>query len=107
MAELSTKPINEITRRLKDTLHPLKIYLFGSHATGQADEDSDIDLLAVVPDTEKSLREIAQQGRASLWGLKTPIDLIVCTNSQLERYGDVKNTVMNEALYEGRLVYGT
>jgi len=107
MKELSTELINEIINRLKDTLHPLKIYLFGSHAYGHTDPDSDIDLLVVVPDTEKSTREIAQQGRTSLWGLKTPVDLIVCTEAQFQRYGDVKNTVINEALCEGRLVYGS
>ena len=107
MKELSKELIKEITNRLKDALHPLKIYLFGSHACGNADKDSDIDLLVVVPDMDKSAREIARKGRASLWGLKTPVDLIVCTQSQFERYGDVKNTVMNEALCEGRLVYGS
>lgn len=37
MKELSTELINEMTNRLKDTLHPLKIYLFGSHACDDAD----------------------------------------------------------------------
>ncbi len=86
---------------------PYKLILFGSQAYGSPGQESDIDLLVVVPDTDKSTREIARQGRASLWGLKTPVDLIVCTESQFERYGDVKNTVMNEALCEGRLVYGS
>ncbi len=107
MKELSRELIKEITNRLRDALRPLKIYLFGSHACGDADEDSDIDLLVVIADTDKSTREVARKGRASLWGLKTPVDLIVCTESQFERFGDVKNTVVNEALFEGRLVYGS
>ena len=103
----STELLNEITTRLKDALHPLRIYLFGSHAAGSADQDSDVDLLVVVPDTEKPTREIAVEGRKSLWGLEIPLDLIVCTESEFNRYGQVKNTIMNEALCEGRIVYGS
>jgi len=107
MKELSTELLDEITKRLAESIHPERIYLFGSHAAGNADQDSDIDLLAVICETDKSARDIARKGRASLWGLKTPVDLIVCTESQFKRYGAVKNTVMNEALCEGRLIYGT
>lgn len=106
MKELSTELINEITSRLSDTLHPSRIYLFGSHAAGRADEDSDIDLLAVVPDTEKSLREIAIEGRKSLRDIEIPLDLIVCTKFQFDRFRDVKNSIMNEAFCFGRIIYG-
>lgn len=107
MRELSSNILAEITKRLAESIAPEKVYLFGSHTTGSAEEDSDIDLLAVVPDTDRSTREIAIEGRTSLWGLKMPVDLIVCTESQFNRYGDVKNTIMNEALCEGKCVYGT
>jgi len=106
MKELSTELLDEITKRLAESIHPERIYLFGSHAAGIADQDSDIDLLVVIAETDKSTRDVARKGRASLWGLKTPVDLIVCTESQFKRYSDVKNTVMNEALCEGKLVYG-
>ena len=81
-------------------------YLFGSHATGNPEDDSDVDLLAVVPDTDRSTREIAIEGRSSLRDFLISFDLIVCTKSQFDRYADVKNTIMNEVLYDGRLVYG-
>jgi len=107
MKELSTELLNEITKRLAESMHPERIYLFGSHAAGSADRDSDVDLLIVIPDTNQSHHDLALKGRASLWGLETPVDLIVCTESQFKRYGNVKNTVMNEALCEGRLLYGS
>ena len=107
MKEISTKLLNEITRRLVESIHPERIYLFGSHAVGDAEDDSDIDLLAVVRGTNKSTREITIEGRKSLRDLLIPLDLIVCTDKQFNRYGQVKNTIMNEALCEGRLVYGS
>jgi predicted nucleotidyltransferase len=107
MKELSTELLDEITKRLSESIHPERIYLFGSHAAGNPEDDSDVDLLVVVRDTDKSTREITLEGRKSLWGLQIPLDLIVCTESQFNRYGQVKNTIMNEALCEGRIVYGS
>ncbi len=107
MRELSTELLNEITKRLAESIHPERIYLFGSHAAGNAEDDSDVDLLAVVPDTDRSTRELAIEGRSSLRDLLISFDLIVCTKSQFDRYVDVKNTIMNEVLCDGRLVYGS
>jgi len=107
MKEISTELLNEITRRLAESIHPERIYLFGSHAAGNPDDDSDVDLLVVVRDTDKSTREITIEGRKSLRDLQIPLDLIVCTEKQFNRYGQVKNTIMNEVLCEGKIVYGS
>ncbi len=107
MRELTENLLEEITKRLAESIQPERIYLFGSHAAGNANQDSDVDLLAVVPDTEASLREIAIEGRRSLWDIEMPFDLIVCTESQFERFRDVKNSIMNEAFCLGRIVYGS
>ena len=102
--ELTTELLEDIASRLKNAIDPVTIYLFGSYASGQATDDSDIDLLAVVPDTEKSLHEIAVEGRKSLWEIEIPLDLIVCTKFQFDRFRDVKNNVINEAFYFGRVI---
>ena len=107
MRELTENLLEEITKRLAESIQPERIYLFGSHAAGNANQDSDVDLLAVVPDTEKSLREIAIEGRKSLRDIQVPFDLIVCTEFQFERFRDVKNSIMNEAFCFGRIVYGS
>ena len=36
--------MNAATPRLAEEFHPEKIWLFGSHAWGQPDDDSDVDL---------------------------------------------------------------
>ena len=42
--------LDEVARRLVETCHPDRIYLFGSAARGEAGADSDYDFLLVVPD---------------------------------------------------------
>lgn len=107
MKELSENLLKEITNRLADAIQPERIYLFGSHAVGKTNYDSDIDILAVVPDTHRSTREITIEGRKSLWEIDIPLDLIVCTKFQFDRFRDVKNSIMNEAFCFGRIIYGS
>jgi predicted nucleotidyltransferase len=90
MSELSTELLKEMTKRLVESIQPEKIYLFGSHAAGSADRDSDFDLLIVVPDTHPSRHELALKGRASLRDFIIPMDLVVCTHSEIEKWQDVK-----------------
>ena len=42
--------MEEMTRRLVEFYRPVRIYLFGSEARGDAGPDSDFDFLVVVPD---------------------------------------------------------
>jgi predicted nucleotidyltransferase len=42
--------IAEITRQLVEYYRPVRVYLFGSEARGDAGPDSDLDFLVVVPD---------------------------------------------------------
>jgi len=105
MKELSAELISEITKRLTDALHPLKIYLFGSHAADNADQGSDVDLLIVVPDTNQSRHDLALKGRANLRDFMIPMDLIVCTHSEIEKWQNVKCTLIYTVMRKGKLLY--
>jgi predicted nucleotidyltransferase len=45
---------SEIVDRLVTEFDPERIILFGSHAWGNPDEDSDIDLLVIVSETKEA-----------------------------------------------------
>src|SRR5258708_31940245 len=47
----------EVVKRLAAAYDPLRIYLFGSVARGDAGEDSDYDLLVLVPDDASAQRQ--------------------------------------------------
>jgi predicted nucleotidyltransferase len=105
MRELSAEMLNEITKRLAESIHPERIYLFGSHVTGNADEDSDIDLFIVVPDTDQSTHDLALKGRANMRDLIIPMDIIVCTRSEVEKWQNVKCTLIYTVMRKGKLLY--
>src|SRR3990172_4605042 len=53
---ISADTLKEIVERLKKSFKPEKIILFGSYATGKAEEASDIDLL-IVAETDLPAKE--------------------------------------------------
>lgn len=94
----------EITARIVKTSDPERIILFGSHARGDADTNSDLDLLVVVDGVQQLRRESIRVRRA-LRGLLIPIDVILASSEQIERLGDEKGLVYHNALAEGKVLY--
>ena len=107
MKELTPSLLGEIVQRLVNELHPAGVYLFGSHAGGSPRADSDVDLLVVVEETETQLSELTARGRMSLWGLRIPVDLIVCTVADMEKWSDVPCNLLHTVAQRGRLVYAS
>ena len=105
MKEVSAEILKEITKRLAESINPERIYLFGSHATGNADDDSDVDLLVVVPDTNQSHHDLALRGRANMRDLIIPMDLVVCTRSEIEKWKNVKCTLIYTVMRKVKLLY--
>ncbi len=48
-ADIPTAVIRRFVRQVAERFQPEKIILFGSHAYGQPHEDSDVDILVVMP----------------------------------------------------------
>ena len=95
-----------MTRRLVAEFQPTQIFLFGSHAWGQPTEDSDVDLLVIVPSSEKSPRERRLQARRCLRDLSTPKDILVETQAEVERANCIYTTLESEILERGVRLYG-
>lgn len=99
-----SEQIEEAVRRVVDTVHPLRIILFGSAARGQMGPDSDLDLLVVMPDGVHR-RRTAQRIYRNLFGVSAAVDIVVATASDLEKHKDTIGLVYRRALREGRDVY--
>ncbi|HEC03118.1 MAG TPA: nucleotidyltransferase domain-containing protein [Phycisphaerales bacterium] len=97
--------IDEAVRRIVEQFHPAKIILFGSHAQGSAGRDSDVDLL-VVMNVEGSKRRQAVEIDLALSDRSFPLDLIVVTPEEFEKYRDVAGHILYPVVREGKVLYG-
>jgi predicted nucleotidyltransferase len=93
-----------LIRRIAERFSPDKIILFGSCARGDADPESDIDLLVLFPDVADPNKRAAEL-YASLVDFPRPTDIVVSTTSRFERYRNVVNTVYWPAAREGKVLY--
>ena len=69
--------LTEVVRRLAEVYHPLRIYLFGSAARGDAGPDSDYDLMAILPDEAPQHLRRGYAGYRALRGTGVAADVQV------------------------------
>jgi len=82
-----------------------RIYLFGSYATGQANEDSDYDLYVVIPNSGMRPIEAIQSIHRSMRGKRTtPMDVLAGTIETFERRSK-QVTLERKIADEGVLLY--
>ena len=96
--------IDELVSRIVERFQPEKIILFGSYARGTAGEDSDADILVVMP-VKGSKRKKATEIDIALVGLDLPVDVIVVTPEELDRNKNMIGTIIYPALREGKVLY--
>jgi len=97
---------DEIVRRLVEELHPEQIVLFGSHAWGTPHEDSDVDLLLVMPADAEPESEVSFRARRALADLGFSKDILVRTRAEMNRFGRVYASLESQILDEGLVLYG-
>lgn len=105
MKTVSESLLQEITRRLVAEFAPDKIFLFGSHAWGSPHEDSDLDLLVIIPKSDERPAKRAARGHLCLSGLGVSKDIIVYTRAEVERKRNVYASLVCEVLERGRALY--
>lgn len=101
---LSEKKLREIIRRVVKVAHPEKIILFGSAARGQMGPNSDVDLLVIKPGKFHQ-GHLTGEIYMNLHGVGVPVDVILVTPEQVEKYAETHFLVISPALREGKEVY--
>lgn len=99
------KTINKVKDRLVKAYHPLEIYLFGSYAWGTPNEESDLDLLVVIDETNENRYKLLTKGHRALIDLDISKDILVYTKNEfLERAEDI-STLGYQIKNKGKKIY--
>jgi predicted nucleotidyltransferase len=78
-----------------------RVYLFGSHARGDAGPDSDLDFLVVVPHSAQSRYERAVQAYRVLSRTDHPTEIVVLTRAEWEKEIKAPSSLGSTVLREG------
>ncbi len=104
VAEVETV-LKGMTRRLVAEFQPRQIILFGSHAWGQPNEDSDVDLLVIVSDSDQSRMERELRARRCLRDVRMAKDILVQTQMEVDWASRVYASLECEILERGVKLY--
>lgn len=102
---ISEPQIAAAVDRLAQAAQPERILLFGSHARGEAGEESDLDLLVIETEVPDRAAEMVRLRRL-LRPLRIPVDILVYSRAEVERWGNQPGSALFWALREGKVVYG-
>ena len=106
MKTLDENLLETATRRLVAEFQPEQVWLYGSHAWGNPHDDSDVDLLVVVPNSNETPIRRSQRAHRCLRGLRMPKDVLVETRQEVDRVKGLKTSLENTILSRGRRLYG-
>ena len=106
MKTLDKSLLERATQKLVAEFQPEQIWLFGSHAWGTPDDDSDVDLFVVLRDSDETPIRRAQRAHRCLRGLRMPKDVLVETRQEVDRVKGLKTSLENIILSRGRRLYG-
>lgn len=97
--------LDEMTRELVAEFRPEQVILFGSHAWGDPDKHSDVDLLVIVGNSDLSDYERAVLALTCLSEIDVPKDVIVRTRAEFDFFRDVKASLENKIARHGKILY--
>jgi len=99
---------NELVARITEKAKVKSIILFGSYAYGKPDNNSDIDLIAILDEEgiSKSFREKMQRKNKITSVLidimkRVPIDLLVYTKDEWKKLVSMNNSFVSEIAEKG------
>ena len=104
-AEELESMLPQVVRRLADALQPERIYLFGSHARGEAGPHSDVDILVVVPQSDQPGYKRDRAAYRALRGVRAALDILVWTREEFDRGLRIRTSLSASVQRTGRTLY--
>ncbi|MCK4659505.1 MAG: nucleotidyltransferase domain-containing protein [Phycisphaerae bacterium] len=95
--------IEDLGRRIGREFHADRVVLFGSYVRGAATNDSDVDLLVILPFEGKSVNQSVEMRMRLRPAF--PVDLIVRTPEKVRERLEMGDDFIREILEEGKVLY--
>jgi uncharacterized protein len=97
--------LDRLVRQIVEKVDPVAIYLFGSRARGDAREDSDYDLLIVVPDDFPPGQAHPLTGFSLVEGRRIPMDVAMARESTFDWRRREVGTLEYKVSRDGKALY--
>lgn len=104
MSKITSRPlIRKFARQVAKQFNPQKIILFGSYAYGKPTEDSDVDILVIMPFKGRNPEKATEIWMATK--PKFPIDIMVRKPAELKKRLKMGDFFLREITEKGKVLY--
>ncbi len=100
---ISMTRIKHFSQRSAREFKPKRIILFGSYAEGSPTQDSDVDMLVVMPFEGRSVEKSVEIRMKLLPDF--PLDLLVRTPENIEQRLSMVDFFMHGIIHKGKVLY--
>lgn len=102
-----SEQIEILKNKLKEKFAVKQIFIFGSHAYGQPDKESDIDLCVITDLNNKRKIDVIRKIRRELIDLiSNPLDILIYSEKEFKERAGLRSTLEHKILKNGLKVYG-
>ena len=103
---IDEKILHEVVERIVAAAKPSRVILFGSYGRGDANEDSDMDLMVIERHVNNPGEEMIRLQEA-VGNIGVGVDVMVYSEEEVERRRDWCTSPVYWALREGMTLYAT
>jgi predicted nucleotidyltransferase len=103
MEKITHKAISSFARHVARQFKPQKIIMFGSYADGKPTEDSDVDILVIMPFKGRNPEKATEIWMATKPGF--PIDIMVRKPEELRKRLKMGDFFLREITEKGKVLY--
>jgi len=103
MEKISSRSILAFARQIAKQFNPHKIILFGSYAYGVPTEDSDVDILVIMPFEGRNPQKATEIWMATK--SKFPIDIMVRKPAEIKKRLRMGDFFLREITEKGKVLY--
>lgn len=102
---IGMETIQALAMLIVERFDPERVILFGSHARGEANENSDVDLLVEVREDRRPAGPGNPVRRAIAEHFVLPVDVVVRTSTTIRRLRDTRYSLVYQAIRDGVVLY--
>ncbi len=105
MSKVTRRSIRKFAQQVARQFNPHKIILFGSYAYGKPTEDSDVDILVIMPFSGRNPEKATEIWMATK--PKFPIDIMVRKPGELKKRLKMGDYFLRDVIEKGKVLYET
>jgi len=102
---LSEQILADVKKRLVSLYHPDSIYIFGSHAWGTPDDESDLDLLIVVEKLTNKRHAMKVLAHKELFDINVSKDILIYTKDEFIENSQHQSCLAYKVKNHGKQIY--